>query len=151
MALEEVRFKTLEVQHMDSDKVVIDRIMSPTTWKCLQELNFFSRWLRLHPFSWDAGTNAPVVARKLSFWGWHVASAVVFYVLLLTRLVQVTIIRPSSIMEQIFALFMACWFSVFIVFQVHAASARDMTVCWMRGFLLFNKTCEGNVDNFFHG
>ena len=147
IALEEVRVQTLKVQHQESDEVVIDRILTPTTWKCLKELNSPSRWFRFNPFTWDAGRNAPVVARKLSFWRWHVVSAVVFYVLVLTRLAQVTIVRPASIMEQIFAFFMTIWFSVFMVFQVHAASRREMTVCWMRGFLLFTKTCEGNVDN----
>ena len=121
-------------------------IITPATLKCVRELCFFTRWLPFHPFLWDTRLNAPAVARKLSFWRWHVLSGIAFYMLLLIRAVQVTIIKPGSSFEQMFVLFMASYFSLFVVLQIHAVLHRDRTVSWMQGFFLLTKRCEGNIS-----
>ena len=144
MACEQVRVLALDTEQV-LNKKGMERIITPETQKCKQKLGFFTRWLRFHPYVWDEALNAPLVARRLSFWRWHLMSGIVFYVLILVRTVQVTIVRPGSTFEQMFALFMASWFSVFMVTQMHAASNRDRTVCWIQGFFLLMKKCEGNI------
>ena len=121
-------------------------IVARATLKCVAELCFFTRWLPFHPFLWDKRLNAPVVAGNLSFWRWHVLSGIAFYMLLLIRVVQVTVIKPGSVFEQMFVLFMASYFSLFVVLQIHAVLYRDRTVSWMQGFFLFTKRCEGNIS-----
>ena len=120
-------------------------IITPETQKCMQKLGFFTCWLRFHPYVWDTALNVPVVASKLSFRRWHLLSGIVFYVLICIRTVQVTIVRPGSSFEQMFALFMTSWFSLFIVCQIHGAYYRERTVSWMKGFFLLTQKCEGNI------
>ena len=126
----------------------IKRIITPATWKHLQEGYIFTRWLKCLPFTWDRAINGPVVARKLSFWRLHLVAAIVFYALLLTRMVQVTIIEPGGNMEKMYILFATPWFSIFILLQVHAALRPQRTVGWMQALFMLTRNCEGKAFHF---
>ena len=125
----------------------IQRIISPTTWKYLQRGYFFSRWLALHPYEWDEATNRPKVATgffRIFFWHLHLLSAIIFYGILVYRCVQVTVLQPGSRLEQMYVLFLAAFYSLFIVSQMHAAFKRYEIVNWIQGFFLLTTKCEGN-------
>ena len=126
----------------------INRIITPVTWKYLQEGYFFTRWLKCHPFTWDTAIKAPVVAEKLSFWRLHFIAATIFYVLLLSRMVQVTFIESGGNIEKMYIFFATSLFSIFILLQVHAALRPERTVGWMQALFMLTKNCEGNTFDF---
>ena len=101
-----MNFDLVEVPGGDMEeklkKVEINVIITPTTWKFMEQDFFFSRWLTLHPYKWDRALKAQVVASKLSYWRLQLVTAVVFYMLLLIRLVEVVIVGPGSMVEQTF-------------------------------------------------
>ena len=123
--------------------VEIRHIIALYAWKCLQHGQFYSRWFKFHPFTWDSKLKAPVLAKNLWPWRLHFAAALTFYVLVLTRLVQVTVVQPGSTVEQIFALFVTSYSSVFILYQTVVALRRKKAVCWLGGFLILTNKCEG--------
>ena len=126
-------------------KKEVKRVITPVTWTCLQQGYFFSRRLRFHPYSWDSALNVPVVGTKLLLWYLHFVSAIVFYALILARLAEVLVIRPGSIMETMYVLFVACFFSIFILLQVHSVFRRERFVHLMQDFFSLTTKCEGNL------
>lgn len=124
----------------------IKRIVSLTTWKYLKKAYFFTHWFPFHPFEWDDVWNVPkVVHSKLQLYRLHFVSSLVFYILLLYRCVEITIIQPKSHLEQIYVLFVASYFFIFILLQVQSALWPEETVCGLKSFFILIEKCEGNV------
>ena len=149
-----MKFNLVEVPGRDMEeklkKVEIKVIITPATWKFMEQGFFVSRWLTLHPYKWDRALKAPVVASKLSYWRLQLVTAVVFYMLLLIRLVEVVIVGPGSMVEQMYILFVMSFYSIFILTQVHATLRAGRTVCWVQGFFLLTKKCEGAILFYSH-
>ena len=144
---EQIELLPSETAQEELNRDKLKRILTPETWKYLQEGYFSARWLKFHPFAWDSVVNAPVVGSKRLFWLPHFVSALLFYALLLSRMIEVTVIRPGNYTEQFYVLFVNCYYSVFMLLQVNGAFRCERVVSLMQGFLLLIRKCEGNFNS----
>ena len=126
-------------------------IISPPTWKYLKKGYFFTRWFPFHPYKWDETTKGPNVVTgtfRHFFWHLHLLSAIIFYGTLMYKCIQVTVLEPGSKVDQMYALFLTFYYSVFVLLQIHAALKRGEIVNWIRGFFLLTSKCEGTFSQY---
>lgn len=130
---------------IDESGEEITRIIFPTTSKYINKSYFFARWFPFHPYVWDEELKGKLVSsKKLLIWHLHVVLVVIFYSLLVCRCIQVTLIEPGRKIEQMYVLFLAAYYSPFIMLQLHAVIRRREMALVVNNFFLLTSRCEGN-------
>ena len=147
--MELVSFRAYKRPRTEYGDERVRRLITPATWKYLKKVYFFSRWFPFHPFVWDNECNAPkVVVSRIPLHRLHFVSSIVFYILLLYRCVEITVLQPGSPLEQIYVLFVASYFFIFILLQVQSAFWTEETVFGLQSLFLLIQKCEGYLHKY---